>query len=248
MENMPLPTLALITLFGLILFSSCTEEFDECFYLNNESVSKKYDLSAFTQIETFVPGNYVLKQGNQHNVNLKGHPRYLDSIKTYINNGKLQITNRFPFCENNTQVEVVITLSKLNQLFIHAKSNIRIEEFDQQDNLYLNLNKKSFLEINRFKGLRKLYVLLRDEAAIVSKQEIRTIDSLKIEIEGDGQFYGFKIPSKNVDISILGKGYSEVNAIEKLLVVIKGNANIISKGMPSLYKRITGRGNVYFKD
>lgn len=237
-----------MALFGLILLASCTDDYDECFYLSNETVTKQYKLDEFEQIESFVPGNYVLKQGKQHSIQLKGHPRYLDSIKTHVNQGKLLLSNRFPFCENNTQVELVITMPKINYLFINAKSNITIEDFEKQENLYLNLSKKSFLEINRFEGLRKLYALLREEATIDSNEALKKIDSLRVEIEGDGQFNGFKIPSKNVDVSILGKGYCEVNALEKLHVVIKGEANVIAKGMPLLYKRITGRGDVYFKD
>ena len=88
---------------------------------------------------------------------------------------------------------------------------------------------------------------MRENALIKTNTPSNEIDSLKVLIEGDGRFNGFNIPAKNVDVSILGKGYCEVNAIEKLHVVIKGDANVVSKGMPSLYKRITGRGDVYFK-
>jgi hypothetical protein len=63
-----------------------------------------------------------------------------------------------------------------------------------------------------------------------------------------GTLEDYPIPAKNVTVNIEGKGYCEVNAIEKLNVVIKGNANVYSKGMPSLYKRITGKGDVYFND
>ena len=110
------------------------------------------------------------------------------------------------------------------------------------------MNKKSFLDINQFKATHKFYIQLREDAKITSNTPLNKIDSLKVVIEGDGRLGGFKIPAKNVAISILGKDYCEVNAIEKLHVVIKGDANVVSKGMPSLYKRIIGRGNVYFKN
>lgn len=91
-------------------------------------------------------------------------------------------------------------------------------------------------------------MLLREDATIKANTPLEEIDSLQVNIEGDGRFNGYNVPAKNVDVNILGKGYCEVNAIKKLHVVIKGDANVVSKGMPSLYKSITGRGDVYFKD
>ena len=233
---------------SLFTFSSCTEEFDNCFYLTDEVVTKVYPLDDFNQLETFVPGEYTLKQGSTHSIEITGHPRYLDSLSSQVYNKRLSISNRFPFCEDNAPFKAVITLPKIKKILIDAKSKVTLEDFENQEELSITLNKKSFLYINQFKGTHKFYMQLREDAKITSNTPLDKIDSLKVVIEGDGHLGGFNIPAKNVAISILGKGYCEVNAIEKLHVVIKGDANVVSKGMPSLYKRITGRGNVYFKN
>ena len=91
-------------------------------------------------------------------------------------------------------------------------------------------------------------MLMRDDATIKANTLLEEIDSLQVNIEGEGRFNGYNVPAKNVDVTILGKGYCEVNTTEKLHVVIKGDANVVSKGMPSLYKSITRKGDVYFKD
>lgn len=142
----------------------------------------------------------------------------------------------------------MITLPKIKEILIDAKSKVTLEDFENQEDLNITLSKKSLLDINQFKGTHKFYMQLREDAMIKSNTPLETVDSLKVVIEGDGRLDAFNMPAKNVDISILGKGYCEVNAIEKLHVVIKGDANVVSKGMPSLYKSITGRGDVYFKD
>ena len=240
-----IPSFLMFCLFTLI---SCTEEYDECFYLTDEIVTKVYPLNDFDQIETFVKGSYTIKQGKHHQIKITGHPRYLDSLSTQVYQKTLSISNRFPFCENKAQLNVEITLPRVKQLFVDAESRISIDDFNDQDDLYVNLSKKSFLEINRFQGMHNFFIQLREDALIKANTPLNAIDSLKVVIEGDGRFNGFNIPAKNVAVSILGKGYCEVNAIEKLHVVIKGDANVVSKGMPSLYKRITGRGDVYFKD
>ena len=233
---------------SLFTFSSCTEEFDDCFYLTDDVVTKVYPLDDFNQLETFVPGEYTLKQGSKHSIEITGHPRYLDSLSSQVYNKRLSISNRFPFCEDNTPFKAVITLPKIKEILIDAKSKVTLEDFENQEDLNITLSKKSLLDINQFQGTHKFYMLLREDAIIKSNTPLETVDSLKVVIEGDGRLDGFNMPAKNVAISILGKGYCEVNAIEKLHVVIKGDANVVSKGMPSLYKSITGRGDVYFKD
>ncbi len=235
-------------LLSLLSLSSCAPEFEDCFYLTDETITKSYPLDDFAQIDTFVPGHYTFKQGNEHHIKITGNPQYLDSLSSVVYNNKLVLSNRFPFCEGNAQLNVVITTPKVNHLFVDAESTITLEDFDQQEDLYVNLSKNSFLTINRFKGMRKFHAQLRDDSSIETKAAFKDIDSLALNIEGNGRFNGFTIPAKNVAITVLGKGYCEVNAIEKLHVVIKGNANVISKGMPSLYKSITGKGDVYFQD
>jgi len=240
-----IPSILMLSLFTVM---SCTEEYDECFYLTDEMITKVYPLNDFNHIESFVQGAYTFKQSKQHQIKITGHPRYLDSLSTQVNLETLSITNRFPFCENKAQLKVEITLPMIKHLFIDAESHVIFDDFENQTDLYINLSKKSFLEINRFQGMHNFFIQLREDALIKTNTPLNEIDSLQVNIEGDGRFNGFNIPAKNVAISILGKGYCEVNAIEKLHVVIKGDANVISKGMPSLYKSITGRGDVYFKD
>ena len=49
-----IPSFLMFCLFTLI---SCTEEYDECFYLTDEIVTRVYPLNDFNQIETFVKGS-----------------------------------------------------------------------------------------------------------------------------------------------------------------------------------------------
>lgn len=232
----------------LILFTACSKEFDECFYLTDDITTKVYHSEKFEQVEIYVPGEYSFKQGKEHEIKITAHPRYLDSLNTNVHHGKLSITNRSPFCENKTDLKVEITLPKIKNLFFNAKSTIYMNDFVHQEDLTINLRKKSFVEINRFEGMHKFFVLLREDASIKTNTPIENIDSLQINIEVEGRFNGFNIPAKHVNIDILGKGYCEVNTIEKLHVVIKVNANVVAKDCPSLYKSITGKGEVYLKN
>ena len=136
----------------------------------------------------------------------------------------------------------------MKKLFIDAESRITIEDFKDQSELDIKLSQKSFLDINQYKGLCRFYAFISQDAEITCIEEHNPLEEVNIVIEGNGRFLGYTMPAKNVKVNILGKGYCEVNAIEILHVEIKGRANVYSKGMPSLYKRITGQGDVYFTD
>ena len=82
---------------SLSLFTNCTEDYDECFYLTDEMETKVYALKEFTQIETFVPGEYTFKQGKVHQIKITAHPRYIDSINRQVHHKTLSISNLFPF-------------------------------------------------------------------------------------------------------------------------------------------------------
>ncbi len=247
-----LPIKRLISLVCSILtsysFQCCETELDECFFLEDKQIIRSFDLANFNQIVSYLPGEYTIKQADFHRIEVAGHQYYIDSLSTHVKNNKVYLHNTIPFCQAHTTFSITIYMTDLNDLYVSDRSNINVEDFKNQSDLNISLTKKSFLEINRFEGLRNFYAELSREAEIAGSSKLDTLDQISIRIGGRGRFNGFKFPAKKVNIDIQGKGYCEVNAIEKLSVVIKGEANVYSKGMPSLYKRITGKGNVYFSD
>ena len=229
-------------------FQCCETELDECFFIEDKQISRSFDLTNFNQIVSHLPGEYTIKQADYHRIEVAGHRHYIDSLSTDVKNNKVYLHNTIPFCQEHTKFSITIYMSELDDLHVSDRSSIIIEDFEYQSDLTISLTKKSFLEIKRFEGLRNFYAELSREAVIAGSAKLDTINEISIRIGGSGRFNGFQIPAKKVNIDIQGKGYCEVNAIEKLNVVIKGEANVYSKGMPSLYKRITGKGNVYFND
>lgn len=235
-------------LINLFLFSSCTEELDDCFFLTQEKVNRQFKLASFSGIKSTLKGTYIFKQGDEHKIEISGHPRYIDSLNTRVINDQLTLGNRFPFCNETTPFEITITQPRLEKIFIDAESTVTIEDFENQSDLHIKLSQKSFLDIHRFEGLKNFYAFISQNAVISSVEKLSPLEQIDIVIEGKGQFSGYPMPAKKVNVNILGKGHCEVNAIEKLHVEIKGDASVFSKGEPILYKRITGKGDVYFTD
>ena len=94
--------------------------------------------------------------------------------------------------------------------------------------------------------LQNFHAFLSQEAQITTVEELKLLEQVEIIIEGKGYFLGYLMPSKKVNVNILGKGHCKVNTIEKLHVEIKEMQ--MSSQNPILYKRITGKGDVYFID
>ena len=251
---MDLPTLyfcrypILFIIINLCLFCRCSNELDDCFFLTDDKVQRQYDLDAFDAVKSTLRGNYVIKQGKKHQIEIMGHPRYIDSLSKRVYKQQLTLSNQHPFCHEDNDYEITITLPQLKKLFIDAESRITVEEFKNQSELDIKLSQKSFLDIKRYQGLRSFYAFISQDAEIALIEEHDPLEEVNIVIEGNGRFSGYTMPAKKVQVNILGKGHCEVNAIEKLHVVIKGQASVYAKGMPSLYKRITGQGDVYFTD
>ncbi|MGB2244922.1 MAG: GIN domain-containing protein [Flavobacteriaceae bacterium] len=230
-------------------FQSCSTELNECFFLEDEiTASRNFDVSKFDEVISNWPGNYVIKQGPKHSLEVTGSQRYIDSLSQHLSDGKLYLENNVPFCQSSEPFRVTLTLPYLKHVFVNAESNIEIKDFINQDELTLKLTENSRLKLQRYEGLRQLNVSLSQNAKLLVTQKNKPLEKLDIKVEGSGEFRGYNIPTNNTAINIDGKGYCEVNTLTKLSVIIKGEGHVFTKGSPSIYKRITGRGDVYFND
>ena len=86
----------------------------------------------------------------------------------------------------------------------------------------------------------------QEGAQLISHKKILKVELLKVDIKGAGSIKGYPIIAQNVEINIEGKGNCEVTALNRLDVDIVGNATVYYSGTPTIHKRITGKGNVYF--
>ena len=227
---------------------SCTIEREECFFLDNTQSTKRVSLAPFDHFISHLEGNYTFKQGENYHIEIQGEKRYVDSLRVSTANGHLTLKNYMPLCSSAVPFDIIITLPKLHHISILRESQVHLQAFTNQEELTIDLTDNSHLDINTLSGLKRLHIALSQNASIKTVQQYNPLDELSINIEGNGHFNGFGIPAKEVSINIEGKGYCEVNSIEKLSVVILGEANVMSKGSPSLYKRINGKGDVYFTD
>ena len=151
-----------------------------------------------------------------------------------------------PHCNPDIPLKISITTPNLKELVINEKGNTIIHDFKNQQKLKLQINSDGNIELNELKNLEQLKISLQEGATIQSKKRIPKVNFFKIDIKGNGVVMGYPIIAQDVEIRIEGRGSCEITAINSLYVDIVGNANVYCKGIPTLHKRITGKGNVYF--
>ena len=170
----------------------------------------------------------------------------VDSLYTGVENKKLIIELRSPYCTPTIPLEIIVTTPQITAFTLAEKSNTVVADFKNLQKLKIQVNSNSKVALNELEGLNVLDISLQEGAHIICYKEIKEVDLLKVNIKGNGSFNGYPIAAQNVEIKIEGKGSCEVTALRRLEVDIIGNANVYCMGMPKIHKRITGKGDVHF--
>ena len=82
---------------------------------------------------------------------ITGHPRYIDSLSKWVYKQQLTLSNQYPFCHEDNDYYITVTLPQLKKLFIDAESRITVEDFKDQSELDIKLSQKSFLDIKSYR-------------------------------------------------------------------------------------------------
>ena len=158
----------------------------------------------------------------------------VDSLYTGVENKKLIIELRSPYCTQTIPLEIIVTTPKITAFTLAEKSNTVVADFKNLQKLKIQVNSNSTVALNELEGLNVLDISLQEGAHIISYKEIKEVDLLKVNIKGNGSFNGYPIAAQNVEIKIEGKGSCEVTALRRLEVDIIGNANMYCMGMPKI--------------
>ena len=240
-------TYLLSGLITMILLFSCESEEDfSCIIGGNTHVEQKIQLDYFDRLGLYVEGKVTIKQGEESSIALKGDSALVDSLYTAVENKKLIIELRSPYCTPTIPLEIIVTTPQLTEFTLAEKSHTVLTDFKNQQKLKIQINSNSKVELNELEGLKELDISLQEGAQIISQKKTKKVERLKVNIKGGGSFNGYPIVAHDVTITIEGRGSCEVTALSRLNVDIVGNANVYCKGMPTIHKRITGKGDVYF--
>ena len=119
----------------------------------------------------------------------------MDSLYTGVENKKLIIELRSPYCTPNIPLEIIITTPQITEFTLAEKSNTVLNDFKNLQKLKIQINSNSRIELNELEGLNELDISLQEGAHIISHKKIKEVALLKVNIKGNGSFNGYPISS-----------------------------------------------------
>ncbi len=173
----------------------------------------------FSTILHQIPGNIFITSGSFPSVTVEGQSNLLPFLETDVQDGILTVW--FNECiETGMAFNVFVTVTDLETVSLSGLGDVVFNNELVTDRLQLFL-------------------------AGLGNYSVRgTVDTVEINISGQGNVSGFDLISDRCDIFITGLGDVEITANEELFVMINGQGNVFYKGTPEIDSEINGSGTV----
>jgi hypothetical protein len=227
---------------AVILFSSC-ENRSICIKGNGDRQTKSIDVADFTGVELDGSFDVIVIQGNRFKVEAIGDDNILNSVSAKEVGGvcKLDLADG---CYKDYDLTIEVTMPELTDVFLDGSGDFTIEDFDNADQLNLEIEGSGNINIYDQANLNNLKATIDGSGNIEFKRIVADINSIKAIVNGSGNFDGFTLNADNVITRISGSGNCEVNASSTLKATIEGSGNILYKGNPTITKSISGSGSI----
>ena len=96
----------------------------------------------------------------------------VDSLYTGVENKKLIIELRSPYCTPTIPLEIIITTPQITAFTLAEKSNTIVTDFKNLQKLKIQINSNSNVALNELEGLNVLDISLQEGAHIISHKEL----------------------------------------------------------------------------
>lgn len=206
---------------------------------NDDWVSKKYDIDAFSSLYFYGGYKVFLSQGKEFGIEVQARDYdVLDNLKVKNRGDELGLAiddRLFAY----KRIRVYVTFENLNKIAIEGGLNLESEG-------YLNLNDFDL----QIQGGAKIDLRMKAENVRVTGEGGVLIEldgvanSLTVKLSGAGHLDANELKTKDVDIEIEGVGTGSVYATENLCTRIEGVGKVLYKGDPKVIKNIEGLGSV----
>jgi len=112
----------------------------------------------------------------------------VDSLYTGVENKKLIIELRSPYCTPTIPLEIIVTTPQITAFTLAEKSNTVVADFKNLQKLKIQVNSNSRVALNELEGLNVLDISLQEGAHIISYKEIKEVDLLKSQYKREWIF------------------------------------------------------------
>ncbi len=225
--------------FPVILFT-----FTSCHKTKGDgpSITRDYNLTGFTSLETSIDGDVYYTQDSFYSVKIYGQSNILDLIETPVVGGELRIQfQKFSRVGRHDRLTVYVTSPEVNGLGVKGSGRLVSTNSIDGTNISLNVSGSGDLSVGSYYG-ESLNVTISGSGRIdVNGGEANTATT---RISGSGDIDLFGLKAQHVDTHTSGSGNTKVYAEQTLDVQISGSGNVTYMGSPSLNINISGSGKV----
>lgn len=214
-------TIIVLLLASLIFFlASCNKK--------DADVTKEIIYDSFDAITVVSNDHITIVQGVKASVVVKGSFNQVTNIANTLENNVLSILNN----DKNSSLEYVITIPKIKNLSIKGNSKATINDFDQADDLILDVKGKAEIKVNRFSNTKLVSINVSDFAQIEMLSKFDKLETLNLNVSGEIDFKGYLLKTNVCNVIFSGSGDIKVSVKELLKAKITGEGKIFYKGYP----------------
>ena len=208
-------------IFTSILFvAGC--KFKDCIKGTEAVITEERISDPFENIEARGSSDIHIKKGERFSINIKDHGNLLKYFKTEVKSKTLILGFDDANCINNSEMEVIITMPKLEKIKSLGSGDIDIA--------------------GKFAGEKLTTSILGSGQIIIN--DSCSYEKLNASITGSGDTKAIAGKFENVKIEILGSGSFVVGETNSLDIDIKGSGNVAYYGNPSIKSDVKGSGAI----
>ncbi len=201
------------------------------------------EISDVTALSINTIGEFIIQQGDEESLTIKGPNNILRNISTEVVGGILYIdSTRGVLGDSFGRIVYTLTVKNLNEISLSGAGSISVASLDT-DHLDITLTGAGSIDIANL-HTQDLTVLLNSAGSIEAAGNATNQD---IVISGVGSYNGSDLQSSTATVVMSGAGSAEVWVTDTLDIEVSGVGSVSYYGSPIVAQNISGLGSVNSK-
>lgn len=212
-------------------------------------IKETREISDVNQVVLRGYGELFIKQGDQESLEIETEERYMDRVKTRVQNGVLKIDvvgerwHRFSLIfsrgYNPPRVKYYLMVKDLTGLKVSGAGRVEIDEL-WTEKFTVSLDGAAEMRIDALDA-EYLRVDMPGAGNVTIRGEVEKQD---VTLDGAGAYNARKLESQSANVAINGVGKVIVWAVDDLDIRISGVGSVEYYGKPRVTQKISGLGSV----
>ena len=196
----------------------------------------------FSEIELGVPGEMILEESENFEIEIEAQRNIVDVIETYISGDELKIKVRDgKSIRSSEDIRIIARGKGINSLSVNGSGRISVEHPFEPLHAKLRVNGSGKIHMKALNA-EDLEVRVNGSGAIEADNGSADHESLRIS--GSGNIYLQPVIAKRASTETSGSGNIRLHVTDELDVKISGSGDVYYEGTPAVIVSVSGSGRV----